>query len=236
MGSLEIVFKGSFGADPLYMFDRAYNYRGDAEIKWQLFQFYLSDLELISSNSALESQQLSPVELVDFGNIQSEREALEGFSLRFDDLEVGTYSGLQFGLGVAPELNTTQPSDYSPAEPLAQVSSYWEAASSYIYTKIEGNADLDLDGQFGEEDEKITYHLGASELYQKRTLPINIEIRENSTTTFVVNVDLLKALTEDSTNGTFIDLRQTPRDHHKNPDVYNFVLKQLRESAINIGN
>lgn len=234
-GSLEVVFKGTFGAEPLYMFERSYNYRADAAIKWQLFQFYLSDLELLSGTSGSAGQMLSPVELVSFADLHSEAEAQEGVTLRFSKVETGSYSGLQFGLGVSPELNATQPTDYKPSEPLAQVSSYWEAASSYIFTKIEGNADLDNDGQFGENDEKITYHLGASELFQKRTLPINIEIRENAATTLVVDVDLLKAL-ENTAEGTFIDFRQTPRDHHTNPDVYNFVLKQLRESAISIGN
>ncbi|PHN05771.1 hypothetical protein CRP01_14955 [Flavilitoribacter nigricans DSM 23189 = NBRC 102662] len=234
-GSLEIVFKGTFGNEPLYMFGRSYDYRGDAAVKWQLFQFFLSDLELLGSGNAVKPHMLSAIESVSFGDIQSEEEALEGYALRFNDIETGTYSGLQFGLGVAPELNATQPSDYTPSEPLAQVSSYWEAASSYIYTKIEGNADLDNDGQFGEDEEKLTYHLGASELFQKRTLPVTIDIRENSTTSIVVNVDLLKAL-ENTAEGTFIDFRQTPRDHHKNPDVYNFVITQLRESAISIGN
>ena len=194
-----------------------------------------SDLELVGSGSSMTSKMLSPVESVSFGDIQSEEEALAGYALRFNDIETGSYSGLQFGLGVSPELNATQPSDYTPSEPLAQVSTYWEASSSYIYTKIEGNADLDNDGQFGEEEEKLTYHLGATELFLKRTLPANIEIRENATTTIVVNVDLLKAL-QNAADGTFIDFRQTPRDHHKNPDVYNFVITQLRESAISIGN
>lgn len=234
-GTLELVFKGTFGNEPLYMFDRSYDYRGDAAIKWQLFQFYLSDLELLAPGSVTENRMLSPIETVNFGDIQSEEDALAGYALRFNDIQTGTYSGLQFGLGVSPELNATQPSDYTPSEPLAQISSYWEAASSYIFTKIEGNADLDNDGQFGEENEKITYHLGSNELFQKRTLPANIEIRDNETTRLVVNVDLLKAL-ENTAEGTFIDFRQTPRDHHKNPDVYNFVITQLRESAISIGN
>lgn len=234
-GSLELIFTSSFGNEPLYMFGRSYDYRDDAEIKWQLFQFYLSDLELTATGTGNDPVMLSPVETVNFGDIQSEEEALSGYALRFNDIEVGTYTGFQFGLGVSPELNATQPSDYSPAEPLAQISSYWEAASSYIYTKIEGNADLDGDGQFGEDDEKITYHLGANDLFQKRLLPADVEIRENETTTLVINVDLLQAL-QNNAEGTFIDFRQTPRDHHKDPDVYNFVITQLRERAISIGN
>lgn len=234
-GSLELVFKGTFGTEPLYMFDRTYNYRDDAQIKWQLFQFYLSDLELVSSENGLSNQMLSQVESVNFGDIQSESDALEGFKLRFNDIEIGDYSGLQFGLGVAPELNATQPSDYDPSEPLAIISNYWEAASSYIFTKMEGNADLDGDGQFGEEEEKITYHLGADDLFKSRSLPYRIEITENNMTSVVINVNLLKAL-ENETTGEFIDFRQTPRDHHKNPEIYNFVIPQLRESAITIGN
>ncbi|MCB0630091.1 MAG: MbnP family protein [Saprospiraceae bacterium] len=234
-GSLELVFKGTFGAEPLYMFDRTYDYLDNTRIKWQMFQFFLSDLELISDDTGLEPQMLSLVESVSFSDIQSESEALEGFKLRFNDIEVGNYSGIQFGLGVSPELNATQPSDYDPSEPLAAISSYWEAASSYIFTKIEGNADLDGDGQFGEDDEKITYHQGANDLFEKRSLPYRIEIQENNTTSVVINVNLLKALDNEST-GEHIDFRQTPRDHHTNPEVYSFIIPQLRENAISIGN
>lgn len=234
-GGLELVFKGTFGTDPLYMFDRSYDYRDDAKIKWQLFQFFLSDLELVSGEDGLNNHLLSQVESVNFGDIQSESEALEGYKIRFNDIQVGSYSALQFGLGVSPELNATQPNDYDPSEPLATISSYWEAASSYIFTKMEGNADLDNDGQFGEDEEKITYHLGADDLFFSRTLPYRIEIQENNTTSVVINVNLRKAL-ENETSGEYIDFRQTPRDHHKNPDIYNFVIPQLRESAITIGN
>ena len=58
--------------------------------------------------------------------------------------------------------------------------------------------------------------------------------KENTTTQLTIDVDLLRAL-ENASDGSFIDFRQTPRDHHKNPDVFTFILKQLRESAINIG-
>ena len=37
-GNLEIIFKGKFGGEPLYMFGRSYDYQNDAKIKWQLFQ------------------------------------------------------------------------------------------------------------------------------------------------------------------------------------------------------
>lgn len=233
-GSLEIVFKATFGAEPLYMFARSYDYRADAAVKWQSFQFYLSHLELQSATEAAVRRELSPVELINFSDIQNESDARKGFSLIFDQLETGSYNQLKFGLGVSPELNATRPSNYRPAEPLAQVSNYWEAASSYIYAKIEGNADLDQDGQYGEEPEKITYHLGATELFAERVLPVSVEIRENSVTQLVIYVDLRKAL-ENEAQGTFIDFRQTPRDHHKNPDVYTFILNQLRESAISTG-
>ena len=33
-GNLELVFKGTFGNEPLYMFGRSYDYRGDAAVKW----------------------------------------------------------------------------------------------------------------------------------------------------------------------------------------------------------
>ena len=122
-----------------------------------IVSIYLSDLELTASRSGETPQMLSSIELVNFGDIQSESEALSGYSLIFNDIKAGSYAGLEFGIGVSPELNATQPSEYSPSEPLAAVNNYWEAASSYIYSKIEGMADLDNDGQFGEDDEKITY-------------------------------------------------------------------------------
>lgn len=233
-GSLEIVFQGTFGNDPLYMFERSYPYPDDMQVKWQLFQFYISDLEIDPANSGSSPLSLSQVELIDFGGIQTEAAAREGVKLTFHDLPAGDYQSLSFGLGVAPDLNATQPSDYAISEPLGQVANYWEASSSYIYTKIEGNADLDGDGQFGEQDEKLTFHLGASDLYRQRILPVSLSIREGQTPRVIVKVDLRKALVDSA--GQYVDFRQTPKDHHKNPAVYEFVINNLRESAIGLNN
>lgn len=233
-GSLDIVFKGTFGGTPLYMFENSYDYPEDMQIKWQLFEFFLSDLEILSSQSTAEAAVLSPVELISFGEVFDAATAEEGIRLTFSDIPAGDYGQLRFGLGVAPDLNQTRPSDYSVTEPLGQVAGYWEAASSYIYTKIEGNADLDGDGQFGEQEEKLTFHLGASELYELRSLPVSVSIRPGQTARLVIDVDLRKALVDGS--GNFIDFRQTPKDHHNNPQVYEFVLTHLRDDAIGISN
>ena len=103
VSDITLNFKATFGKDPLTMFSSAYPYEGDLEVKMQLFQFYISDVTLIKhSNSSHQEKVILDVASVDFGDIFTAQQAIEGVSFLIKDVPTGDYSGIKFGIGVAP--------------------------------------------------------------------------------------------------------------------------------------
>lgn len=214
-----VQFKGYFNGEPLVMYDQAYSYEDNMNVKFQLFQFYVSDLSLLQLESSDEAaQKLSDIELISFEDIQSLDKANEGVTLTFNEVPAGNYAGLKLGLGVSADLNATQPGDYAPPHPLDN--HYWSWARGYVFTKVEGNADLDGDGVF---EEKLTFHIGENDYFRELVINQPIEVGKNGKIT--LSVDLFKVL-EDA-QGDFLNFREVTQDHTTNPDVATFIADNL---------
>lgn len=209
-GTLELNFKGTFGTDPLEMYAREYAYEAGMKIKLQLFRFYLSNLILS------DDTKLSDIELVDFEDVQSDAAAQQGITLRFENIPAKTYTGIKTGIGVAEKLNSTQPGDYAPGDPLSD--NYWSWALGYVFTKIEGNADIDGDGVF---NDKLTFHIGANSLYRNKTFTKNFTVKPNETTRLNFVVDLRKVLIRSDSD--YLDFRKVTIDHTNNMEVATFI-------------
>jgi hypothetical protein len=123
--------------------------------------------------------------LVDLSSLTSKAKAEEGYVANFDLLP-GNYSNLRLGIGVPSDLNKKQPSDFSSSNPLSEVSEYWEAWDSYIFTKTEGAVDTAKNGR---ADLQFSYHTGTDEMFRIVTLNKNFTITENQNTEIVVELD-----------------------------------------------
>ncbi|HKK77338.1 MAG TPA: MbnP family protein [Saprospiraceae bacterium] len=219
-----VQFNGVFDNSPLRMYEQTYAYEDGMDLRFQLFQFYVSDLSLIrSENNAESTVQLAEIELVSFADIQTPDEAAEGITLSFEDVPAGNYSGIKMGLGVSADLNATQPGDYAPPHPLDN--HYWSWARGYVFTKVEGNADLDGDGTF---EQKLTFHIGENEYY--RELVINQAIEVSAGGKITLEVDLANVLKNNT--GTYLNFREVTQDHTNDPEVANMISDNLQE-AIN---
>jgi len=225
LASISLDFTGVYEDQPLVMLDEQYAYEDGMDLKFQLFQFYLSDIQLVKSRSANSTQDLSDIELVSFGEIYNLTDAQQGISIKVDNIPPGTYEGIQFGIGVSPDLNATQPGDYDPPHPLD--GHYWSWATGYVFTKIEGIADKDSDGTF---EEKLTFHIGKDENYRTKFIPQTIEISDNSE--IHLKVDLHQMLVK--ANGDFLDFRKTSQDHTNDPAIADFLMDNLVESIFMI--
>lgn len=226
-GTVELNFKGAFGSDPLVMYEQSYPYFDNNAVKFQLFQFYLSDIALIREDNG-QSVPLSEVALVSFKDVQTPAAAQAGITIKGDEIPIGRYKGIKAGLGVSPKLNATNPGHYTPPHPLDD--NYWSWAAGYVFMKIEGNADNDGDGQF---TDKLTFHTGANDLYREHTWLKTIDVAEGQSITIQFNVDLERVLSTDASH--FLDFRTYTQDHTNNPDVYNFLWDNL-EPAIQLSN
>ncbi len=202
---VELNFAADFGGELLVMYGKTYEYPGNADFRLQLFQFYISDVYLVKSDGSLGPQILD-VALVNFGGVQSEEEARKGVSVLLKDVPVGQYSGVRMGLGVGPVLNKTQPGDYSVDHPLS--TNYWMMTNSYVFAKIEGNADYDKAGSFASE---VTLHMGGDNNFREKTFSVPFELKGEEMATLRFTVDVKKALVDAS--GAYLDFAATPQIH-----------------------
>lgn len=217
-GQVNLNFRAFYEGQPLVMFDQAYDYPDGMKIKFQLFQFYISDATLRRSSGEVK---LSDIETVNFKDVQSTAAALRGLSFRYE-VPVGEYNQLRFGLGVAPNLNATQPGDYSPTHPLAE--NYWSWALGYVFAKIEGNADTDGDGTF---ETKLTYHIGADKLYELLSFSAPINVSENGEVDVDFVVDVADILSDEM---EYIDFRvpANTQDHTNNEAIYGYLWNNFK--------
>lgn len=218
---LEINFRATFGSEPLLMFARDYEYPSIAKVKMQLFQFYLSDIALIEEGTG-KVVPFQDVALINFKDVMTDAAAAAGISLKVK-VPKGNYTALRMGLGVSPTLNATDPGNYTPPHPLDD--NYWTAATGYIFSKIEGNADLDGQGTFAE---KLTFHTGANSLYQEKTFNTNFTVGGNTPAPIQLDVDVRRMLMVSESD--FLDFRTVTQDHTNDVDVYGYISDNFFEA------
>lgn len=218
-GTLELHFKGTFGADPLVMYAREYPYEAGMKMKLQLFRFYLSNISLS------KEVKVSDIEIVDFEDVQSDAAAQQGITIQIKNVPIKDYTGINFGVGVSETLNKTNPGSYAPGSPLSD--NYWSAAMGYVFTKIEGNADVNGDGVF---NDKLTFHAGGNPYYRNTTFDKNFTVKAGETTRLNFEIDLRKVLVKNTTD--FLDFRKVTIDHTTKPEIATFISDNLANSIV----
>jgi hypothetical protein len=223
-GELTLNFRGLFDQNKLKMFNADYAYEDNMKLRLQLFQFYISDVALMKTDDPKgDSIQLIDVELVSFKNIQSDDAAQKGISFTLKNIPPGTYKGIKLGLGVSADLNAVGPSSYTPPHPLDD--NYWSWAKGYVFTKIEGNADLDNSGKFAN---KITFHIGENEFFRKKVFLKDIVITDKGSSNLALDVDLHRVLAQSSAN--YLDFRKVTQDHTVDKTIAKFIADNLGEA------
>ena len=126
-----------------------------------------------------------------------------------------------YTLTLPPELNGTQPSNYTAGHPMTE--NFWSWARGYVFAKIEAVADLDGDGQFSD---KLTYHIGADELFTTTTIDQPIVIQKDNPIQLTFELDLEQVLQR---QGDFLDISEVAntQDHTNNPDIYEWLWDNL---------
>lgn len=222
---LTLRFRSNYGSEPLTMFSNSYPYPGGMNVKFQNFLFYISDVHLIKEDGS--KQALSEVELISFKDIQDNTSAAQGVILSEKSVPAGNYKGISFGVGVAPTLNGTQPGDYKAGHPLTD--NYWSWALGYIFTKIEGNADLNGDGNYN-ENAKLTFHIGANSLYRIKTFEKAITVKAGEPLELPFAVDLRRVLV--APEGNYLDFAVIRQDHTNDMMVAQFIMDNLSAAIV----
>ncbi|MEL6717313.1 MAG: MbnP family protein [Bacteroidota bacterium] len=214
-GTLELQFKLMYDGQPLAMFDK-HDYPDGSSIFFDRFNLFLSNSSLMKDG---EKEFAFDVQLLNFGDIQDMEAARKGLTVNLGAFPTGSYSGLEMGVGIAPELNKTTPSDYSSSHPLAN--NYWSQWDSYIFMTIEGKADVSGDGK---HDLILTYHIGKDEAFSTKQLNTPFEIEGGKKTVLEMRIDLLDIMSDGK---EYLDIQETPVDHSTDPAVYEFFYTNL---------
>lgn len=186
--STTINFRAEYDDTDLSIQSITYDYPTGAKLKATLFQYYISDLELLPADGG------AAVRLADIDLIRYQAETDGSVASRTYDVPAGDYVGLRFGLGVKPELNAMDPNEFSADFVLNEVQ-FWNANARYVFAKIEANADLENDGTF---DTGLTYHLGSDALYTTITFDGDFAISSTANPELDIVADVLKALASDT--------------------------------------
>lgn len=187
-----LTFRATYDDQLLEKF-KNYPYGGKVVV-FDKFNTYLSDISLLQGS---EEIKLADVEWVDFTpDFAPDNKTVE---VTFEyTVPSGDYDGIKIGYGVKPALNAKTPADFAPEHPLYLENEYWLGWKSYIFTKIQGEVDLDGDGT---AETNIFYHCGADTVYNAATFPRDIALSDDAS--LAVEFDLKKMFTFD---GQLLDL------------------------------
>jgi hypothetical protein len=180
-GNIAIVFKGTYGNDPLVMLEE-YDYAFEEKIQFTKSDFYVTNIQL-GAPSGL-GELIVEAELIDL-SYTNEADAENGFEISVKDVPTGTYNRFNFGIGVEQVLNATMPEDWPASHALSEPR-YWETESSYIFAKIEGNLDTLASGN---ADLEWAYHTGTNKLYVSLSTNSQLTIEDGGTTRIIFTLD-----------------------------------------------
>lgn len=192
---ITLNFLANYDGD-LLLLEKEYLYGNDnMPIKFTEFNFYIANIALIKQNgNEFSETELLEIGFVDFPyNINQEEEAEKGQTIQINNIPVGDYDGIKIGFGVPADLNRTNPNDYGSENPLSDGDFYWSGWSSYIFSKIQGKADMNFNGIYETNDnEGLSYHMGTDEVYTTRILFESLLLKENETMNLQFEIDLKK--------------------------------------------
>lgn len=184
-GELRIRILPKYGTETLIMQNPVAGAQGYPMLFKRLSFF----MELKDGDATMDNSD-SNLAFVELSNLNTKAKAEIGQTISFNLLP-GDYSSLNLGIGVPSSLNKKKPSDFSSSNPLSEVSEYWDAWDSYIFTKTEGAVDT---AKNGKADLQFSYHTGTDEMFRNITLIKSFTIIENQTTEVVLELDVKEIL------------------------------------------
>ena len=197
---LNVDFRAAFGGEDLTIQDVTYQYPlNDIPFKNTLFQYYVSDLELLPADGG------DPVLLTEIDLLRYESAGAGATVNRRYEVPGGDYRGVRFGLGVKPSLNARNPNEFA-ADYVLNENEFWNANARYVFAKIEANVDLENDGTF---DTGLSYHLGSDDLYRELTLSETFTVEAGSR--IIISADVFDAFSVEEDFSDAFDISDPDR-------------------------
>jgi hypothetical protein len=178
--ALTLTFKATYGGAPLVK-NQLYDY-DDFKIQFTRFNAYVSNITLVDERNT--DVQVSDIQWVDFTPDFAPNNNAVDVTVKIN-VPQGKYKAIKLGYGVPESLNAKRPSDFAAGHPLTLENEYWSGWRSYIFNKIEGEADSDNNGI---NDLFLSYHSGSDEVF--RTYEFNHDLDMSADNSMTVEFDL----------------------------------------------
>ena len=197
-GTLTIHFKAVYDEATLPTFSTR-PFTNGQQLQFTNLAMYFTDIQLVDNSTV---RDLRDVELVDL-NFDNLAAAEAGYILKLTGIPAGSYDTIRFGMGIPPDLNQKEPSDFPSTSPLSKTGFYWVAWGSYIFSKTEGRLDTIGNGSL---DLGFALHTGSDDLYRSAKAGVPITIEDGKETNLDILVDY-KLLLEG------VDIKSNPQNH-----------------------
>jgi hypothetical protein len=227
---LELNFRAEAQGQSIWYFKDVDYPLGDTHIRISLLRFFLGDVTLLGPDG---DTTVLDIHNVDFSLNQSDQTTADlGETVRIANPPVGLWTGIRFGIGVPGDLNRMSPADFPAGHPLSNPSEFWDAWNSYIFAKLEGQSDLDGDGDYADDNSSFLYHSGTQAQYVTLTFEEPFEVKPCQTARLDFGLDVPHLFynatdTLDLVNNTF--------NHAGDPDdpdfaFTSFVMENFRSA------
>lgn len=202
-GDLNLRFKLMYGTQPFEMFkEYSYPVTNDPFLMTRL-SFFISDITLRSSSGALNIKD------IDYLNLTAAHTPplpSNGFEYTIKGIKPGSYTSIDFGVGVPAASNAKAPKDFNSGSILSSAAEYWSSWKSYIFFRPEGQ--ISLEGKPINET-SFALHLGGDGAFRVIDLDKSFTINPDQTTNLDIIIDMQKFF-----NGTSLyDIRNTQQIH-----------------------
>ncbi len=232
--TVNLHFKAEYDGSPLVFIEQEYIYSDGKPVKFQKFNFFISDVMLLpETGSGGVEEELVDVEFLDFSEHYTLGEAQQPVTFTNTKVPAGTYSGVRIGFGVPADQNNKDANKLPSGNPLRDhySSHFWSDWDSFIFLKSEGVYDKDGNG-FGQGDSGFGHHPGSNASYVLVTFnkPIVLKKGESFDLNFVL--DVLKLYVKDGVPVDFTDPKNLDTQDPDDLTLAKFIMQNFSQAMI----
>ncbi|MEY3367933.1 MAG: hypothetical protein RI973_1088 [Bacteroidota bacterium] len=230
--NVNLNFRAVYNGEPLVMISGQYTYPDGKPVKFQTFNFYVSDVVLIGEDGVTETP-LVDIDFIDFSENTTPGEAARPVTIGVEKINPGTYKGLRIGFGVPAELNNAQANQLEAGHPLRETysSHFWSDWGSFIFMKLEGVYDKDGNG-FDGNDPGFGHHTGTNAVYRTVLFEQPLVLNPGESMDLNLVVDARKFYEQ---NDSFLDFSNPANLYTHNPNdltIANYIVDNFANAVL----
>lgn len=214
-GSLTLKFNPMFGSSTLRL-NRTYQATDGKYYNFSKLRLFLSHIKLVRTDAS--TVELKPLVYISMSDSTT-------LSIPLGD-SVGSFTGIQFSVGMDSVQNNTDPASYSDPNMVEAINDfmYWDASRKFVYIQLEGVADTVPNPT---ASSGVSYHVGTDPFYRTVSLSKTFSTSASGATTLTLNTDIQKIFTGANGINIFVNPSTQTTDY---PGVAQTFMSNLSQS------